>query len=64
MVTYSKEDWDRDVVYCGYSQAHGTHLAVAQVFPPVPVGVDKAEGVDAWEKLFELGEELAATDVR
>lgn len=35
---------------------------VAQVLPPSPIGGHKAEGVDAWERLFELGEELAATD--
>ena len=35
---------------------------VAQVFPTSSTVADRPEPVDAWERLFELGEELAATD--
>ena len=35
---------------------------VAQEFPSSLTGVGKPEAVDAWERLFELGENLAATD--
>ena len=35
---------------------------VAQVFPSSLTVGDKPKTVDAWEKLFELGENLAATD--
>ena len=35
---------------------------VAQVFPTSLTSADKPEAVDAWARLFELGEELAATD--
>jgi hypothetical protein len=36
---------------------------VAQVFLPTSsTATDKPETVDAWEKFFELGEGLAATD--
>ena len=35
---------------------------VAQVFPHSSTTVDGPEPGDAWERFFELGEELAATD--
>ena len=35
---------------------------VAQAFPTSSTGVGKPETVDAWERFFELGEGLAATD--
>ena len=35
---------------------------VAQVFPASSTAVDGPEAVDAWERFFEVGEELATTD--
>jgi hypothetical protein len=35
---------------------------VAQVFPTSSIATEKPETVDTWEKFFELGEGLAATD--
>ena len=35
---------------------------VARVFPTSSTVADTPEPVDAWEKFFGLGEELAATD--
>ena len=35
---------------------------VAQTFPASSIAADRPEPVDAWERFFELGEELAATD--
>jgi hypothetical protein len=35
---------------------------VAQVFPATSTAAERPEPVDAWERFFELGEELAATD--
>jgi hypothetical protein len=35
---------------------------VAQVFPPSSTDADGPKAVDAWERLFEVGDELAAAD--
>jgi hypothetical protein len=35
---------------------------VAQMFPTSSTAAGRPEPVDAWERFFELGEELAATD--
>jgi hypothetical protein len=35
---------------------------VAQVFPPSSTPANRPEAVDAWERFFEVGDELAATD--
>ena len=35
---------------------------VAQVLPTSLSAADEPEAVDAWERLFKLGEELATTD--
>jgi hypothetical protein len=35
---------------------------VAQMIPTALTAAGKSKAVDAWERLFELGEELAATD--
>jgi hypothetical protein len=36
---------------------------VAQVFPTSSTAAGRSEPVDAWQRFFELGDELAATDI-